>query len=131
MGKFCKALGPTSGSEESLAVTPFDARSIPKPPLAKIEFPEIERVYIAGAFGRCIRMENFARLGVFPRKLLDRVALVGNSSKSGAALCLLSKGKREEAVLIARKIKFVELSCYPDYDKLFARCLAFREELGS
>jgi len=96
-----------------------------------IAFPEIERVYVAGAFGRCIRMENFARLGVFPRELLDRIVLVGNSSKAGAALCLLSKSKREEAALIARNIQYMELSSYPDYDRLFTQCLAFREEKGS
>lgn len=81
-----------------------------------------------GAFGRWIRMENFARLRVFPRELLDRVTLVGNSSKADAALCLLSKNKREEAAVISRNIQFAGLPRYQDYDKLFARCLAFREE---
>jgi uncharacterized 2Fe-2S/4Fe-4S cluster protein (DUF4445 family) len=56
---------------------------------------------------------------------LDRVALVGNSSKSGAVLCLLSKQKRDEASIIADSVQYTELSCYPDYDKLFARCLTF------
>ena len=92
-----------------------------------IDFPEVERVYIAGAFGCHIRMESFARLGVLPQQLLDRVALVGNSSKSGAVLCLLSQKKREEASMIARRVQYIELSCYPDYDKLFTRCLSFPE----
>jgi uncharacterized 2Fe-2S/4Fe-4S cluster protein (DUF4445 family) len=90
-------------------------------------FSEVERVYIAGAFGCHIRMENFACLGVLPKQLLDRVVLVGNSSKSGAVLCLLSKKKREEASIIADRVQYIELSCYPDYDKLFTRCLSFPE----
>lgn len=93
-----------------------------------VAFSEIERVYIAGAFGRCIRMENLARLGVFPRELLDRVTLVGNTSKAGAALCLLSRGKREEAALVSRNVNYLELSCYPGYDRMFTQSLAFREE---
>jgi len=94
----------------------------------EIAFTEIDRVYIAGAFGRCIRMENFARLGVFPEQLLDRVVLVGNSSKAGAAMCLLSRGKRKEAADIAQRIKYLELSCYPGYDKLFTQSLTFKEK---
>ena len=90
-----------------------------------IGLQDIDRVYIAGAFGFHVRMESFARLGVIPMELLDRISLVGNSSKSGAILCLLSKEKREEAARLARKIDYTELSCFPDYDKLFTKCLSF------
>ena len=90
-----------------------------------IGLQDIDRVYIAGAFGFHVRMESFARMGVIPTELLDRVSLIGNSSKSGAILCLLSKEKREEAARLARKIDYTELSCFPDYDKLFTKCLSF------
>ncbi|MDO8261693.1 MAG: ASKHA domain-containing protein [Gallionella sp.] len=90
-----------------------------------IGLQDIDRVYIAGAFGFHVRMESFARLGVIPKELLDRISLIGNSSKSGAILCLLSKEKREEAARLARKIEYTELSCFPDYDKLFTKCLSF------
>ncbi len=86
---------------------------------------DIDRVYIAGAFGFHVRMESLARMGVLPHELLGRVTLIGNSSKSGAILCLLSKEKRAEAARIARKIEYTELSCFPDYDKLFTECLSF------
>lgn len=90
-----------------------------------IGLQDIDHVYIAGAFGFHVRMESFARMGVIPAELLDRVTLIGNSSKSGAILCLLSKEKREEAARLARKIDYTELSCFPDYDKLFTKCLSF------
>ncbi|MGC2047575.1 MAG: ASKHA domain-containing protein [Gallionella sp.] len=90
-----------------------------------IGLQDIDRVYIAGAFGFHVRMESFARMGVIPPELLDRVSLIGNSSKSGAILCLLAKEKREEAARLARKIDYTELSCFPDYDKLFTKCLSF------
>ncbi len=92
-----------------------------------LSFSDIDRVYIAGAFGCHIRMENFARLGVLPQQLLDRLVLVGNTSKSGAILCLLSKEKRAEASIIARKVRYIELSCHPGFDRLFTQCLAFPE----
>lgn len=93
-----------------------------------ITMADIERVYVGGAFGYHVRMESLARLGVLPKELLPKVRLIGNSSKSGAILCLLSREKRREAGLMARKVSYVELSCYPDYDRLFTDCLSFPAE---
>jgi len=95
-----------------------------------VGFSEIDHVYVAGAFGCHIRMENFARLGVLPDELLDRVVLVGNTSKSGAMLCLMSRKKRAQASDIAGEVRYVELSCYPGFDRLFAQSLSF-PEIGS
>ncbi len=92
-----------------------------------LKFSDIDRVYIAGAFGCHIQMENFARLGILPQELLDRVVLVGNTSKSGAVLSLLSKKKRIEASIIAGQVRYVELSCYMGFDRLFTQSLAFPE----
>jgi uncharacterized 2Fe-2S/4Fe-4S cluster protein (DUF4445 family) len=92
-----------------------------------LSFSDIDRVYVSGAFGCSLRMENFARLGVLPYQLLNRIVLAGNTSKSGAVLCLLSREKRTEASGIARMVRYIELSCHPGFDRLFARCLAFPE----
>ena len=92
-----------------------------------IGLEEIERVYIAGAFGHHVRKESLARLGVFPRECLDKVVLIGNSSKSGAIMTLLSREQRARAEAIARKVGYLELSCFPGYDRLFADCLSFAE----
>src|SRR5262249_43694771 len=40
-GKFCRSLGPVSASQSSFGVTPSPARSMPRPPFEKIEFPRI------------------------------------------------------------------------------------------
>ena len=92
-----------------------------------IRLADIDRVYVAGAFGHHVRKESLARLGVFPRECLERVVLIGNSSKSGAVMTLLSRRKREEAERLARQVGYVELSCYPGYDRLFADSLSFQE----
>jgi len=91
----------------------------------EINIGDIERVYIAGAFGHHVRLESLARLGILPEELHSKVALVGNSSKTGAMLCLLSLDKREEANDIARRVIYIELSCVPGYDRLFTECLSF------
>ena len=93
----------------------------------KITLADIERVYIAGAFGHHVRKESLARLGVFPQECLERVVLIGNSSKSGAIMALLSGEKRAQAERLARQVHYHELSCHPGYDRLFTDSLSFPE----
>ena len=90
-----------------------------------INFKDIGVVYIAGAFGHHIRMESLAGLGVIPEECLSKVKLVGNSSKAGAVLCLLSRKKREEASFVSKRVNYIELSCYPGYERLFTESLSF------
>jgi len=130
-------LASGTGSNSTIGITQKDVRQVQ---LAKgaihsgilvllrslgVDLSEIDRVYLAGAFGCHVRMESMARIGLLAEELLDRVTLVGNSSKSGAIVCLLSQVKRAEAMRIVQGVEYVELSCYPDFDRLFARCLAF------
>jgi uncharacterized 2Fe-2S/4Fe-4S cluster protein (DUF4445 family) len=130
-------LASGNGSHPAVAITQKDIRQVQ---LAKgaiysgilvllrsldIGFSQIERVYLAGAFGCHVRMDSLARIGLLAEELSNRTTLVGNSAKSGAMVCLLSQEKREEAMRIAKTVEYIELSCYPDFDRLFAGCLAF------
>jgi uncharacterized 2Fe-2S/4Fe-4S cluster protein (DUF4445 family) len=90
-----------------------------------IGFADVDRVYLAGAFGCHVRLESLTGIGILPQELMNRVTLIGNSSKAGAMVCLLSQKKREEASRLARKVAYIELSCYPEFDRLFSQCLAF------
>lgn len=93
-----------------------------------IELSTVDRVYVAGAFGCHVRKESLARLGMIPPACLDRVVLLGNSSKSGAIVTLLSREKRQEAARLAGQVNYIELSCYPGYDRLYAECLSFADK---
>lgn len=95
---------------------------------ANLSFKKIDRIYIAGAFGRYLRMMSLSRLGIIPPALIDRVFLVGNTSLSGAMLCLLSSSKIREAEKIAKDICCIELFTYPGYEKLFVEELLFPEK---
>jgi uncharacterized 2Fe-2S/4Fe-4S cluster protein (DUF4445 family) len=140
-GRFVLCNAGTTGGE--IAVSQKDIRQVQ---LAKgavlsgilsltaqlgIQLADIDRVYIAGAFGHHVRKESLARLGVFPNECLDRVVLIGNSSKSGAMMTLLSRSNRAKAERLALQVSYVELSCYPGYDRLFADCLSFQEADGN
>jgi len=70
----------------------------------------IEKVYIAGGFGNYINVERAIMLGMLPDMPREKFAFIGNSSLTGAYLCLLSEDLRKEAEEIASKMTYMELS---------------------
>ncbi|MFO0753115.1 MAG: ASKHA domain-containing protein [Thermodesulfovibrionales bacterium] len=80
--------------------------------LGEVGFPldTIEKVYIAGGFGNYINVERAVTLGMLPDIPKERFVFMGNTSITGAYLCLLSEELRKEAEEIAAKMTYVELS---------------------
>jgi uncharacterized 2Fe-2S/4Fe-4S cluster protein (DUF4445 family) len=70
----------------------------------------IEKVYIAGGFGNYINIERAIILGMLPDIPKERFIFMGNTSITGAYLCLLSEELRKEAEDIASKMTYIELS---------------------
>jgi uncharacterized 2Fe-2S/4Fe-4S cluster protein (DUF4445 family) len=70
----------------------------------------IEKVYIAGGFGNCLDIEKAVILGMLPDIPKERFVFMGNTSITGAYLCLLSEELRREAEDIAAKMTYIELS---------------------
>ncbi len=77
---------------------------------AGIGFGDLERVYIAGGFGRHIDLDNAVAIGLLPDLPRERFTFLGNASLDGARLLLLSREKREEALAVHRAMTYVELS---------------------
>lgn len=70
----------------------------------------IERVYIAGGFGNYLDVDKAIILGMLPDLPYDKFTFLGNTSITGAYLCLLSEDLRREAEEIASKMTYLELS---------------------
>lgn len=70
----------------------------------------IERVYIAGGFGNYLDVDKAIILGMLPDLPGDKFSFLGNTSITGAYLCLLSEDLRKEAEEIASKMTYMELS---------------------
>jgi len=75
----------------------------------------IEKVYIAGGFGNYINVERAIILGMLPDIPKERFIFMGNTSITGAYLCLLSEDLRKEAEDIASKMTYMELSVYRSF----------------
>ncbi|MBQ9565776.1 MAG: DUF4445 domain-containing protein [Synergistaceae bacterium] len=93
---------------------------------AGLEAGALEKVLVAGQFGAHLPAEDLLGCGLLPDAMTpDHVRYVGNTSKTGACMALLSKKARAEMEALARKIGYIELAEIEDYDRLFAGCMRF------
>ncbi len=92
---------------------------------AGITKDEISEVCLAGAFGNNIDIESATAVGLIPD--IDRAKIRGvkNSSGLGASLALASADFYERTKAVAEKMKYVELSSLPDFQKRFVKAMAF------
>jgi uncharacterized 2Fe-2S/4Fe-4S cluster protein (DUF4445 family) len=77
---------------------------------AGLSFMDLDKVIIAGGFGRSIDLEKAQFIGFLPELPMERFIFVGNGSLLGARLLSFSKGFVGEAESIARKMTNLELS---------------------
>jgi uncharacterized 2Fe-2S/4Fe-4S cluster protein (DUF4445 family) len=84
---------------------------------------ELERVFIAGAFGNYLSIENAEHIGMIPHVPTERTVFIGNAAITGAKLALRSKKVRERASAIVRKVRYLELANHPEFNKHFANAL--------
>jgi len=75
-----------------------------------LTFDDISKFYIAGGFGRYLNIEKGITIGMFPDQPKEKFLYLGNTSITGAYLCLLSGTLRKETEDIARGMTYIELS---------------------
>lgn len=80
-----------------------------------VKFAELERIYVAGAFGEHIDPGQAITLGMLPDLPLSTYEPVGNSSLQGAELILLDEEARLRAREIGRKITYIELNVNQEF----------------
>jgi uncharacterized 2Fe-2S/4Fe-4S cluster protein (DUF4445 family) len=94
-----------------------------------IELGDIESVFLAGAFGYYINVENAIRMGLLPPIELEKVEKVGNAAVEGARQALISKIKRADAEAIAKRIEHIKLEEEADFIEKFVGELYFQKYL--
>lgn len=78
-------------------------------------FDDVERVLIAGNFGRSLDIERAVDIGLLPDIPRERIHFIGNSSLAGARLALVSGQARRRALEIAGSVTTLELTVEPGY----------------
>ena len=94
---------------------------------AGIRMEELDKVMIAGQFGAHLPAESLTGTGILPKEVEDKIVYVGNSSKTGAYMTLMSEQVKAEIEGLAERMEYVELAETEDYEKLFSESLMFTE----
>ena len=89
---------------------------------------DLDRVLIAGQFGAHLPVDSLIGTGILPSEVREKLVYVGNSSKTGAFMALLSEKVRQGMESLAGKMEYMELAESENYESLFAACMVFPKE---
>jgi uncharacterized 2Fe-2S/4Fe-4S cluster protein (DUF4445 family) len=95
----------------------------------RIKIVDLDRVYIAGAFGNYLNTKNAMRIGLLPGIDPDKIVFVGNSSLAGARALLLSQHAREKTESLIRKVHYISLATDMRFQQYFIDSLNFGGEV--
>ena len=78
-------------------------------------FDQIETFYVAGGFGNFLDVPKSIAIGLLPDLPHEKIQFIGNSSLTGAHMCLLSEDAFENCKNIASSMTNIELSTYQPF----------------
>ena len=91
-----------------------------------IDFDDIEVFYLAGGFGRNIKVEAAKRIGLVPSLDSSKIVQAGNTAIEGATIALLSKRKRQELEDLVKRVEHCRLETHPDFFNFFVEGCQFK-----
>ena len=91
----------------------------------RVKPEDIKNVFVAGAFGNYINLDNAKLIGMLPDIQTKNIKFVGNAAGTGARMTLISRKHRRIASSIGRKIDYVELALDSDFEKEFTSAMFF------
>ena len=89
---------------------------------------DIQKVYLAGAFGNYMDPAAACAIGMIPPVLQDRIVPIGNAAGAGARLCAMCREEYAYSARLARETEFLELASMPEFNDCYVDCLLFAEE---
>lgn len=92
---------------------------------AGIGMEDLDRVLIAGQFGAHLPADSITGTGILPFEVEDRIEYVGNTSKTGAYMALMSSNVKREMEELAHDMDYLELGATENYERLLSECLIF------
>ena len=91
--------------------------------------PDIDRLYIAGGFGKSLNVDTCINIGLLPEGMEDRTVYLGNASLRGCCRALCSKSTREKLRRTAADAEYIELTLSGSFSDRYIDNLNFREEI--
>lgn len=93
---------------------------------ANISMDDLDEVIVAGQFGAHLSADSLIGTGILPEGVRGKLTYIGNASKTGAYMALMSTDVRRDIETLARDIDYIELGTMEGYERLFAQCLLFK-----
>jgi len=90
-----------------------------------VALQDIQKVYLAGAFGTFVNPASACRIGLLPAALNDQIEAVGNAAGSGAKLIACDTKQFLFAQQLASRAEFLELAAAPGFQRCFAKNMRF------
>ena len=87
---------------------------------------DLEGIYLAGAFGNYLNVQNAIRIGLLPNIDTKKVTFLGNAAIAGARTLLLSQETKKTAEGLTQQIEFVSLAADPTFQDHFVSALEFK-----
>jgi uncharacterized 2Fe-2S/4Fe-4S cluster protein (DUF4445 family) len=91
-----------------------------------ISFDDLDLFYLAGGFGRHLKIEASRRIGLIPNLPDSKIVQVGNAAIEGAVMMLLSRTKRAELEDLVKRVEHVRLETHPRFFDFFVEGCQFK-----
>ncbi len=91
----------------------------------KIDFKDIEKMYISGGFSAKIDIANAIKIGLLPKELKDKCVPINNSSLLGTVKFAYEKNDLKSYV---ENSQYIDLSANPIFSELFVKNMMFGGE---
>ncbi len=91
-----------------------------------IGFDDLDLFYLAGGFGRHLKVDASKRIGLIPNIPDSKIVQVGNAAIEGACIALLSKTKRRELEELVKRVEHVRLETHPHFFDFFVEGCQFK-----
>jgi uncharacterized 2Fe-2S/4Fe-4S cluster protein (DUF4445 family) len=75
-----------------------------------VDLSTVGHIFIAGAFGQYLDVENAVRIGLLPDVPREKFKFLGNTSILGAYMALISRESRNSIAELAQRMTYLELS---------------------
>ena len=85
----------------------------------------LDRILLGGAFGSLIDAVSAVTIGLVPPLPSGCIQPVGNVAGDGARLALINRQKRRQAVRLAQRMAYIELTVHPRFSREFAMAMYF------
>jgi uncharacterized 2Fe-2S/4Fe-4S cluster protein (DUF4445 family) len=88
-----------------------------------LSFPDVQRFYIAGAFGNYINIENAISIGLVPNIPREKIRFVGNTAIRGAKIAAFYREGFKKIAEIRRTTTYYDLMGADDYVEEFQKAM--------